>query len=123
MDNEIGYLFNINDHSLEEKVIGKFVDGKPKYRKTIVFENFTYNRWVNFGISNIDWIIDVKGMFLEGSNFVPLVSIYQENNTFSPIDSRHIYKLNRTSFYIATKSNPNTTDKLILTLEYTKTTD
>lgn len=53
------YLDTINEYSTDEKIIGKWIDGKPIYRKVI--NSICGNLYTLLNELNIDFLIDTKG--------------------------------------------------------------
>ena len=118
---------NFNKYSTTEEVIGTWIDGKPLYRKTMEFSNVsTGENAIPHGLQNIallmvnktwSFIIDERGT----------VAIWQlgnsnENSTnFSQYSCNVVWtNTSAVSIYIGSGLNPK---KLIITFEYTKTTD
>jgi hypothetical protein len=66
------------NYSTEEQIVGTWVDGKPIYMKTVVFEN-TSNLTkmdIEHGIQDLDEIIDVRGSFCSYTSWKPLTVLY-----------------------------------------------
>lgn len=115
---------NKTNYSTEEQVIGTWF-GKPLYMKTIVYTS----GWIiggeaslTHGIANLDEIVSYKAKYLrsDGSTqFIP--TIHADIQRWAS----GIYDFSSTGFniYIGTLNNNFTINKLIITLEYTKTTD
>lgn len=119
--------FNRSDlYSTDEQLIGRWIDGKPIYQKSIIASNpVVGNNTIPHNITNLDRVVKCDGTVMRnGDNF-----------TFSlPI----CYVPNVTQWSIATsgisKSTVNITvgdgftgtyalSDLVITLQYTKTTD
>ena len=106
----------INNYSTGEQVIGKWIDGKPLYRKTLSFtapnsggENHAYN------IENVDIIWVDSGS-----------SYFQANNSYGatyPITDYdwHVY-VNKTNVRAEADSD-RSYGTMVVTILYTKTTD
>jgi hypothetical protein len=106
-------------YSLNERKIGTWVDGKPLYRKTFYFKNFTLQSDVitSTGISNIKRVLNIYGNTYNGTysvpiNFynAPLGSMYNHYAFFRHSDNSIWF-----NFFWGTEA--------YITLEYTKTTD
>ena len=121
-------LINRSDiYSEEERMIGRWTDGKPLYQKTIITTNTTINNWVRVDVSslNIDNICDLYGQFTRYINnknywyeFTGAENLYNSNYVgvlrfdFENGDGELTYRINFEA-----------TNKQIFTLQYTKTTD
>lgn len=112
----------LDKYSIDEQVIGTWIDGKKIYRKVINIGPlkstqgaFSYNH----GISNIDYFTKIEGIINNGTEWFPANSVYRGVNNYT-----YDFGL------LATKSKitcSTQTDRsaysMIVTLEYTKTTD
>lgn len=104
-----------NNYSTTEKVVGKWVDGKPLYQRTWTGLDVTpaYNSWtnvVNISSINIDRIIAIKNLnradghlLFDGGGLE-----FFMNNEY--ITAEYSFDINRRPIYT-------------LTIQYTKTTD
>lgn len=103
-------------YSEEERVIGRWIDGKPLYRKVIKYTALKTNSW-NFiyADSSINSIINAHGYILEGSKNL-LTPNRNADFLFAKNDSAFADGLHT---YTAT----NYTNPGIAIIEYTKTTD
>ena len=113
-------------YSTNETVVGKWIDGKPIYRKTMEFSNLSAGEnAIPHGLQNIEllmvnktwsFIIDERDTVtiwqLGNSNQAPNFSQYSCNVVWTNTSA--------VSIYIGSGLNPK---KLIITFEYTKTTD
>lgn len=109
--------------------VGTWVNNKPIYRKTKVFSSssFTFKlgqeNLLDMGISNLDEVISYKAFYRRSDD-----SFQQVPNCHSNISqwgsSIYDIKPNGTcTFWIGTLANLFTINYLVLTFEYTKTTD
>ena len=118
-----------NDFSTTEKVIGKWIDGKPLYQKTLELDiNNTDKQSIAHNISNVDIIyIDLGNSYIYRSNssdkssFTSL-SLGVSNNSLVGSYLAYIQTVNRTNVVIRAGSSIDF-NKAIVTLKYTKTTD
>lgn len=118
---------NNRNYSTDEQIIGKWIDGKPIYRKTFNFENISAGSTKKISISDIyttiDQIITING-----------IAYCSEFQQWYNIPNTHT---NMSSFYInsviegasqeltvrAGSGFTNGLSKVIIYIEYTKTTD
>lgn len=107
-------------YSTDEQVIGTWIDGKPLYQKTIIWQgNLPAGQTqIDPQISNIDAMIELKGTVFREQYFTNICeaeSSTQMVNTYYHIGSHKIcIDINKLAYNNAT---------VRLTLQYTKTTD
>ena len=117
------YINNISDYSTEEQVVGRWIDGKPLYRKVIEKTNTQGSTiTIPHNILNIDKIISYNSCFKDNINndyrSIPLVSV-------SNLDYQIGMSINTTNIVI---NAPGYTDTgrfnyIYVVIYYTKTTD
>lgn len=107
-------------YSTEEQIIGEWIDGKPLYQKTVVIENPSVN-WTtmnSYGIANIDMLVSADRRYFVDNN------TWQGSEFEYGNDEEYIRSLFlKSSFRLLTKGNGNVVSKVVVTLQYTKTTD
>lgn len=61
-------------YSTDERVVGKWIDGKTIYEITVNIGELPNNtiKSINHGIANIDNIVYITGVAKSGNNFIPL---------------------------------------------------
>ena len=105
------------NYSLEEQVIGTWINGKPLYRKTIPFTTGTsYAQWQQYahGIPNVDHIMVTSSTYLwDGNQNVSLPDLHTQFGANS----------NYIKYVIETKESGYGNKLIWVTVEYTKTTD
>lgn len=104
----------VNEYSTDERVVGKWIDGKLLYQKTIVISNLTKSTWtsVDFG-NNADNIIEFSGGYINSDKRMRPFGTYISSNEYFFIDVLP----NRCSYrYNASDSGM----MIILTIRYTK---
>ena len=114
-------------YSTNETIVGKWIDGKPIYRKTVEFSNLSAGEnYVSHGLKNIELLMVNKDWsFLidehEGVAIWQLGnSVNMDASTFSQYSCNVVWTNTSTiSIYIGSGLIPK---KLIITFEYTKTT-
>ena len=108
----------LENYSTEEKIIGKWIDGKPIYRKVVNVGSGSGNFTHPHGISNLDIIVNIYGSFLQGGTHrEPL-----PKTTFasaSPGWSAHIDDFTDTTFSLHFGTGIAAT-KICVVIEYTK---
>ena len=116
------YVDNKLTYSTDEKVVGTWIDGKPLYRKTIVFPNgnsgtltpVTYTL-SNYNISNVDNIFVVHPSYYSmGDRHYPFQ--YNDGTDFA-------CNVSTTTLNITLGYAPISNSEFVITLEYTKTTN
>ena len=110
-------------YSIEEQKIGKWTDGKALYRKTITINKLKYGEeMVLSQISNADSI------FIKDSYVINSTSGYTTNvGTYYPVANRESRiwadaKVGYIKCFLGAAWQ-NIVNKLVTTIEYTKTTD
>ena len=104
----------------EVKTGGTWIDGKPIYRKTFVYEGeTTANASISIGsISNVEDIETIKGSLrLHAGGFISLGYMNNDNNKVFEVNTKETGEIMVISPYNSSNS------KIIITVEYTKTTD
>jgi hypothetical protein len=108
---------HFNNYSLDEQVIGKWIDGKPLYRKTITIDmtaEHTTNTSQAHNISNIAFISSIRGIMKRTSGQYIDLNLY-ENSSY-----RVEVKADTTNLVY---QNAGFVGTAYITIEYTKTTD
>lgn len=122
-------LSNEELYTTGEQRIGRWIDGKPLYRKTVTVSSINTNANsinVNHGISNMDVVASIKGAAkITGANeYRPLSCMYI--NDSGALDSQYLFNVYGITPSQITLSYGNwfktRFDKAYITLEYTKTT-
>lgn len=113
------YINKLNNYSTEEQIIGTWTDGKSVYKKTI--ETTCGQLQDELNNLNIKLLIDVKGnawtqydhiMFINAPNPEPHAYVFGVYQNLTNLDVAVFYN----SAYLDS-------NKVICTVEYTKTTD
>ena len=114
MVNSINEVNNKFDYSTEEQVIGKWIDGKPLYRKIVsgnVPQSDQYPT-VATGITNLDKVVSISLCLAYGDNRQYFSSVKYNNYYLSKENNNEI-----------TIVAPVIDGDAIFTIYYTKTTD
>ena len=111
----------IADYSETEKVVGKWIDGKPLYQKTVDCGALPSNtlKDVAHNISNIKFVVDIKGVALTNNNQCIPVPYAYSSNGIKVIQT----SVDSTNIRISDMENLTVYTKTYLTIKYTKTTD
>ena len=109
-------------YSSEEQVIGTWIDGKPIYRKVINIGKLQATKGAysyNHGISNIAYFTKVEGIINNGTEWFAANSVYRGVNNYT-----YDFGLLATKTKITCSTQTDRSAySIIVTLEYTKTTD
>lgn len=112
-----------NTYSTEEQKIGTWIDGKPLYRKVVVVNSIVYNNILSAyaitQINNLDNIIEINGVLWNSSRSFCHQLPYVNNDGLA---SRIYYDINDNSFHFISADTWSNA-KLVVLIEYTKTTD
>ena len=113
-------------YSTEEQVIGTWIDGKPLYQKTIVLPNGTGSKnpinlmYADYGMPMLDTVFVTQPSFYShhdvGGNVITSPFNFYDGST---------YKVEAYQFMliITATYEPIATSKMVITLNYTKTTE
>lgn len=109
-----------DDYSLEEKAIGKWIDGKPLYQKTIYYDtqigqNGSFE--ILHGISNLKEVMKCDFMTKRQDSF------HWEQYNVAQGGSGEYARYNISEIAINISKNLDATSVVIITMQYTKTTD
>ena len=114
------------DYSLEEKIIGTWINGKPLYQKVLNNINMlsdSYDRQsIDVSDLNIDNVIKIDGGWLKinNSGFTPIISA----ETTSPYCNTAFYLKTQELIYLTYGTGiKSQLQSAIIILQYTKTTD
>lgn len=116
-----GALNELNDalnYSTTEHVVGKWVDGRVLYEKTIDCGALPNNsaKTVNHNISNIKEVVDIKGVFGDGSSWFMI-----NNANPSQLIAQIQVVVNTLNVLITTAANLAQYNQTWVTIQYTKT--
>ena len=111
-------------YSSTEQRIGTWIDGKPLYRKTILFpegnggnSNVVAYTLSNYGITNVDTIFIVHPSYYSNKNSLATYPFqYNDGTAFE-------CNVNKTTLNVKLGYNLISTAPFVITLNYTKTTD
>lgn len=119
-----GKVTNLTTYSTNEIKTGKFWnDGKPIYRKTLIYTNkeIANGTIIAHSIQNINEVTDFEVRFNDNGTLYTFPLIYEGTG------SKMYVRCNKTSIVFqsdgALTLSGKTTRKLRVTIEYTKTTD
>lgn len=115
------YINNLNIYSTEETRIGKWIDGKPIYRKVVDLGNLlnANSKLVAHNIANIDFVTSISGLVVSATNH------YNIPWTGTPLmlnGAIICIRADRTNIGIANTTNLSSYTAYAF-IEYTKTTD
>ena len=108
-----------NDYSLDEQIIGTWIDGKLLYQKTIIKTNFAINNNASFAhdIQNVESIFIKEGFLNDNGNIILLPMIWTDTFTGVYVNTTQI-SFKGTGVWGASAGRT-----LCITVLYTKTTD
>lgn len=105
------------NYSTQEALIGKWLDNKPIYRKTVSFGALPSNteKRINHNVSNIDKVVNISGIAI-GTNGT---SVFLDHASTTPI----YFFANKTQVGVGTTTDRSNYAEAYITIDYTKTTD
>ena len=108
-----------------EKVIGKWIDDKPIYRKVITANS--YSAQIATGITNIDTMVKMEVLFSQTSegDWRNIPWFYANNSSYGGATwaGGFFYKMSTNQLYFQMGNALADVQKIVAILEYTKTTD
>lgn len=123
VNNNANFLSNNSTYSTTEQVVGAWIDGKPIYRKVVSSTSVSTGgeSTIATGLSNVNEYIKAEGFLYRTNNTCfPLSRINPNNLAYAT--GLYITQSDNT-VRIETGSNVTNISKVIVVLEYTKTTD
>lgn len=121
INNKIEELNTYSTYSTSEQRVGTWIDGKPLYRITIVLPNGTGQTTQKdyalslYGVTNVNEIFMVHPSYYRNSN-TNIPFNYYDGNTFE-------LHVSQTTLSIFVNYSHIANNRMVITLEYTKTTD
>ena len=103
-------ISNMTMYSLEETVIGTWVNNKPIYQKVIIFNNSATSHPFDLSSLNIDSFIDISGIF-SGGSIITSINFKDNDN-----EARVIYNATNKIITVTT----TIAGTAILIIKYTK---
>ena len=115
-------------YSTDEQVIGKWIDGKPRYRKTMQFSGLhSGENNIAHGIADADIImVDKDHSFAATGTYSELWQLGNTNSSasnFSQFSVSLVWTTNSMFDVYIGSGLVSRLPKLVITFEYTKTTD
>lgn len=121
----INEVYQNNEYSTEEKIVGKWIDGKPIYRKVVTANS--YSEILNTGISNLETMIKMEVLVSESSNgdWRNLPWLFNKGNVIGDQSwaGGFFYKMDTNQLNFQLGNLLKNIKKIVAILEYTKTTD
>ena len=119
---------NFSTYSTNEQVVGKWIDGKPIYRKTMEFSNLSAGENnIPHGIADVDIImVDRDHSFATNGTYSELWQLGNTNSSasnFSQFSVSLVWTTNSKFDVYIGSGLASRLPKLVITFEYTKTTD
>ncbi len=108
-----------DEYSTEERVIGTWINGKPLYQKTLIFNNPSteWGTFTNWGIANISQVIEVKPVYDFGTWHATSEFYYTSSEFLQALYQGYGFRL------YAAGDVKRQLKSVTITLKYTKTTD
>lgn len=110
-----------HEYSTEEKVVGKWIDGKPLYEKTVYLSSLSCDTsWhsVAHNISNLKRVIDFCGIGMNGDGECFLMNSYRPSLT-----QGIVITITETNIRYMNNWQDDNSMTAYVTIQYTKTTD
>lgn len=112
-------------YDTKEKVVGKWIDGKPIYEK-VIYADITDREWHTIPLDvSIDLVVKLRGMLYQGDSNP--IFIESQGNTYPNNSERSVLTYNKNDNFIQYGVLYSTSDLtsayLYIIIQYTKTTD
>ena len=109
--------YDYHEYSTEEHVVGKWIDGKVLYEKTVAC---TANGETSHNIQNIDLIVDLEARVVNLSTGVCIkIPAYNTDSYYGYVVGS---RTNINVYIVGETWTPSATQPCYVTLKYTKTT-
>lgn len=114
--------------STSEKIVGKWINNKPIYRKVVTFGASELNTSFNHNISNIETIISATGMLHHSYGWKPISTFHIDTSVVQGYFAVALYNVSNTDINVEvgewyTSGGSSVLNDSFIVLEYTKTTD
>ena len=119
--NAVTDIANMSEYSTTEKIVGKWIDGKPLYQKTINFGSLPNNttKDVAHGVSNMGIMVECLGVATSSTEILPLPRV-----SVGTQDPKYSISLSASTTYIRIVTGFDRSPfSAYVTIRYTKTTD
>lgn len=108
-------------YSTEEREVGVWINNKPLYQKTLVFENYSSSDYKDVSVLNIEEVVASWGEHKQANGDYSLSFPYYENSNWYSLMT---FDKTNERYYVYCSSNmANSYPYLYVTIQYTKTTD
>ena len=120
----INEVNSLNDYSSAEKVIGTWIDNKPVYKKAI---STNYSSTIDTNVVNVDTMIKMEVLVKSSDNtgWRSIPWIWVNNNSYgtATFSGGFYYAIATGKIVFQVGTDLANVSKVIIVLEYTKTTD
>ena len=112
-------------YSTEERVVGRWVDGKPLYQKTVYLQNVTINKdsYTSFTLSDHFSNVENAISYDATDDLGRINPLINANSSYKLYDVCVTVETNSDKFTFSRGNSNNITRSFYFTLRYTKTTD
>ena len=112
------------NYSTEEQVIGTWIDGKPLYQKSLPVTGYSYGAEsvISFNVPNIKRIVDYDLCAIRSDGKFTILPQMHTNFTDWGA-AAYDFTTNSFAMYLGRGFNTLTLSDMIITMQYTKTTD
>lgn len=107
-------------YSTEEQVVGRWIDGKPLYQKTISFTTpSAVGQFDIAGVSNIEMLVSLTGFLHASNSWDTRINSYQDAQSYNFFN----FNVDTNRFYFKTNESNYFSCPAYITIQYTKSTD
>ena len=123
LNNNFEYLENLNNYSTDEIVVGKWIDGKPIYRKVVTGNSISSD--INTNITDFEDIVKMSVYVRQNDSVswrtIPWLFVQNNQIGYNSWAGGYYFENGILKFQIG--DNLKNINKFIAIFEYTKTTD
>lgn len=119
MDKTFAGVASDLNYSLQEKAVGKWVDGKTIFKKTVAFGALPNAgaKNVAHGISNLGYVVKIEGTCLQSTTYKNIPLMYKGSDSSYNVE----FSINPTNISVASSQDRSSIVCAYVTIYYTKT--
>lgn len=115
-----------HEYSTNEKIAGKWIDGKPLYEKTISYSNLhirNTEQLLDTNLLTVDTLISARGSWVRSDGTCDNLPSAHTNDAFCVSPNDFNKTTGKINLIVGSFNNAHYLESCIITYRYTKTTD
>lgn len=119
MDKTFAGVASDLNYSLQEKAVGKWVDGKTIFKKTVAFGALpnASQKLVAHGIPNLGYVVKIEGTCLQGTSYKDIPLMYKGSDSAYNVE----FSITPTNISVTASQDRSMVVCAYVTIYYTKT--